>query len=328
MQGKDMSATQQVAQDYKLTREQFHLFFDPNEEPRLTVPSGARVTVETEDAHLGSIRSEDDVYESLPQVFEKLGGANPVTGPIYVEGVEPNDCIAVTIEDVVPGPTQGQGYTVLTPGLGGLVSNYSLQPALEPRTVICKIEGDTVKFPVGRGVIDIPTAPFLGTIGIAPAQERRLSFMQGVDFGGNTDLPLHGIGSTLVFRANVPGALLSLGDAHAVQGHGEISGAAIECQADVTLRVERIPAAEAQYVGVPQVNTNEFIGSVASFAGVHLGDVVRAAYIDVIRRLTDFHELTLEEAYLLVCQTARVHVGQIVDPLYAAAVTLDRRYLG
>ena len=322
-----MSATQQVAQDYKLTREQIHLFFDPNEEPRLTVPSGARVIVETEDAHLGSIRSEDDVYESLPQVFEKLGGANPVTGPIYVESVEPNDCIAVTIEDVVPGPIQGQGYTVLTPGLGGLVSNYSLQPALEPRTVICKIEDDTVKFPVGRGVVDIPTAPFLGTIGIAPAQERRLSFMQGVDFGGNTDLPLHGISSTLVFRANVPGALLSLGDAHAVQGHGEISGAAIECQADVTLRVERIPAAEAQYVGMPQVNTNEFIGSVASFAGVHLGDVVRAAYIDVIRRLTEFHEFTLEEAYLLVCQTARVHVGQIVDPLYAAAVTLDRRYL-
>ena len=322
-----MSVTEDVAQGHRLARDQIHLFFDPQEEPRLTVPSGASVLVETEDAHMGSIRSETDVYESLPQVFEKLGGANPVTGPIYVEGVEPGDCIAVTIEDIVPGPVQGQGYTVLTPSLGGLVSDYSLQPALAPRTVICKIEDGTVKFPTGRGVIDIPTSPFLGTIGIAPAQERRLSFGHGAEFGGNTDLPLHGIGSTLVFRANVPGALLSLGDAHAVQGHGEISGAAIECQADVTLRVERIPADEAQYIGLPQVNTDEFIGSVAGFQGVHLGDVVRAAYIDVIRRLTSYHSLSLEEAYLLVCQTAQVHVGQIVDPLYSAAVTIERRYI-
>lgn len=310
-----------------LRRDQIHLFFDPLEPPRLRVRPGDRIRVETEDAHMGSIRSAADGYKTLGEVFERLGGANPVTGPIYVEGVQPGDCIAVTIEDIVPGPVQGQGYTVLTPGLGGLVSDYSLQPSLQPRTVICKIEGNVVKFPTGKGFIDIPTRPFLGTIGIAPAAERRLSFVQGAQFGGNTDVPLHCIGSTLVFKANVPGALLSLGDAHAVQGHGEISGAAIECQADVTLRIERIPAAEAQYVGLPQVNTPEFIGSVAGFAGVTLADVVRAAYIDLIRRLTSFHGFEMEEAYLLVCQTARVHVGQIVDPLYSAAVTIDRRFL-
>lgn len=90
---------------------------------------------------MGSIRSESDVYQSLAEVFEKLGGANPVTGPIYVEGVVPGDCVALTFADIVPGAVQGQGYTVLTPGLGGLVSNYTLQPPLEPRTVICPIRG-------------------------------------------------------------------------------------------------------------------------------------------------------------------------------------------
>jgi acetamidase/formamidase len=316
-----------VSTEHRIGRDQIHMFFDPHEEPRLTVPSGAGVLVETEDAHMGSIRTAEDGYKSLGEVFERLGGANPVTGPIFVDGVEAGDCLAVTITDIVPGVVQGQGYTVLTPGLGGLVSDYSLQPSLAPRTVICPIEDGVVKFPSQGGTIEIPTSPFLGTIGVAPAQERRLAFVQGAEFGGNTDLPLHGIGSTLVFRANVPGGLLSLGDAHAVQGHGEISGAAIECQADVTLRVERIPAADAEYVGLPQVNTDEFIGSVAGFAGVHLGDVVRAAYIDVIRRLETFYGMEMEEAYLLVCQTARVHVGQIVDPLYSAAVTIDRRFL-
>jgi acetamidase/formamidase len=128
-------------------------------------------------------------------------------------------------------------------------------------------------------------------------------------------------------RANVPGALISFGDAHAVQGDGEISGAAIECQADVEVRVDRIPKEEAQYVALPQVNTSEFIGSIAGFSGVHLGDVVRAAYVDIVNRLVRFHDFELEEAYLLACQTARVTVGQVVDPLYCAAVTIDRRYI-
>jgi amidase len=322
-----MSGTEATATRAHLTRDQIHLYFDRDQEPAIRVPSGTRVTVETEDAHMGSIRSERDVYQSLAEVFEKLGGANPVTGPIYVEDVEPGDCVALTFEEIVPGAVQGQGYTVLTPGLGGLVSNYSIQPALPPQTVICPIRDGKVLFPTGRGVVEIPTSPFLGTIGVAPAGERRLSYLQGPEFLGNTDLPLNGVGATVVMRANVPGGLVSFGDAHAVQGDGEISGAAIECQADVTCRVERIPQAEAQYVALPQVNTPEFIGSIAAFTGVHLGDVVRAAYVDVVQRLAQFHGFELGEAYLVACQTARVRVGQVVDPLYCAAVTIEQRYI-
>lgn len=322
-----MSAIEIQQEITRLTRDQIHLYFDPNEEPRIRVASGTRLVVETEDAHMGSIRSEQDVYQSLAEVFEKLGGANPVTGPIYVEEVEPGDCVALTIEDIVPGAVQGQGYTVLTPGLGGLVSNYTLQPALAPRTVICRIEDGEVLFPTTKGTVGIPTKPFLGTIGVAPAGERRLSYLQGAEFLGNTDLPLNGIGATIVMRANVPGALISFGDAHAVQGDGEISGAAIECQADVTIAVERIPKDKAQYVALPQVNMRDFIGSIAAFTGVHLGDVVRAAYVDIVNRLVTFYGFELEDAYLLACQTARVRVGQVVDPLYCAAVTIERRYI-
>jgi amidase len=322
-----MTVTEEAEQLERLQRDQCHLYFDPNEEPRIRVPSGARLVVETEDAHMGSIRTERDVYQSLAEVFEKLGGANPVTGPIYVEGVEPGDCVALTIEDIVPGAVQGQGYTVLTPGLGGLVSNYTLQAPLEPRTVICKIRDGKVLFPASKRTIEIPVAPFLGTIGVAPAGERRLSYLQGADFLGNTDLPVNGIGATVVMRANVPGALISFGDAHAVQGDGEISGAAIECQADATVKVERIPKGEAQYIALPQVNTPDFIGSIAGFTGVHLGDVIRAAYVDIVNRLVRFYGFEMGEAYLLACQTARVTIGQVVDPLYCAAVTIERRYI-
>src|SRR5215468_4382509 len=164
-----MSTTATASGLDRLTRDQIHLYFDPLLEPRIRVASGTRLVVETEDAHMGSIRTEADVYQSLAEVFEKLGGANPVTGPIYVEGVEPGDCVAMTIEDIVPGPVQGQGYTVLSQGLGGLVSSYTLQEGLEPTTVICPIEDGKVLFPAGGRTIEIPTSPFLGTIGVAPA---------------------------------------------------------------------------------------------------------------------------------------------------------------
>lgn len=310
-----------------LRRDDIHLFFDPEEPPRIRIAPGERILVETEDAGMGSVRTEDDVYGSIGELFEELGGANPVTGPIYVDGVEPGDCVSVTIEDIVPGPVLGQGYTVLTPGIGGLISRFSLQDDLPARTVICPIKHGVVKFPARGGHIDIPISPFLGTIGVAPAQERRLAFSQGSEFGGNTDIPLHGIGATLVFRANAAGGLISLGDAHAVQGHGEISGAAVEVQADVTLRIDRVAAGDAEYVALPQVNTAEYIGSVAGLGGANLADTVRAAYVDIIRRMEQYYGFTRDEAYLLACQVAKVHVGQVVDPLYSAAVTIERRYI-
>src|SRR5438046_3925918 len=195
-----MSATTEAQTTPRLLRDQCHLFFDPNEPPKIRVPPGTRLVVETEDAHLGSIRTEQDVYPTLASVFERLGGANPVTGPIYVEGVKPGDCVTVTIEDIVPGAVQGQGYTVLSQGLGGLVSSYTLQDGLEPTTVICPIRDGKVHFPAGDRTIEIPISPFLGTIGVAPAVERRYSFVQGADFLGNTDLPLNGIGATIVMR--------------------------------------------------------------------------------------------------------------------------------
>ena len=125
--------------------------------PAIRVESGTRLVVETEDAHRGSIRTENDIYPTIASVFERLGGANPVTGPIYVEGVEPGDCVALTIEDIVPGPVQGQGYTVLSQGLGGLVSSYTLQEGLEPTTVICPIKD-------GKVPIDEKTKPLLEII--------------------------------------------------------------------------------------------------------------------------------------------------------------------
>ena len=312
----------------RIKRDQIAFFFDAQAEPVATVKPGERLILETEDAHCGHVRDASTVYASLGEMFERVGGVNPITGPLFVEEARAGrDVITVQIHEVVPGPVQGQGYTLLSAGLGGLVSNYSLQQPLPPKMVICKIHDGIVKFPARGGYLDIPARPFLGTIGSAPAAERRFTFYHGPDFMGNVDLPEVRAGSTIVLPVNVDGGLVGLGDGHAAQGHGEISGAAIECQTDTEVTIDVMTREEAGYVGLPQINTDEWIGSVAGFSGVNLGDVVRAAYIDLIHRLERQHGFTLEEAYLLTCQAAEVTIGQVVDPLYSALVRIDRRYV-
>lgn len=312
---------------HRIKRDQWSFYYDPAAKPVLSVKSGDTVIVETEDAHCGTISDTSTVYPSLDEVFLARGGANPVTGPICVEGCRAGDCLEVTFNRIVPGPVRGHGYTVLTPGLGGLVSNYSLQPALTPTTVICPIEGDEVLFPARGKQIRLPVRPFIGSVGVAPTQEKRLSYFQGPDFVGNVDMPEMGPPNRLVVRANVDGALLSLGDAHATQGDGEISGAAIECQADAEITVRIIPAAAAEYVALPQINSDQWIGSLAGMSGVHTGDVARAAVIDLVQRLVRFYGFTLAEAYLLMGQAVQLRIGQIVDPLYSVLARIDRRYL-
>lgn len=315
------------AQISRVRRDQLHFHFDSKQPPVLSVKSGERVIFETEDAHCGSIRSESFVYKSLAEVFQKLGGANPVSGPVFVEGAKAGGCIAVEILSIKAAPVWGHGYTVLTPGLGGLVSSYTLMEPLEPRTIIAKVEDGQVKLPAKRGIVSLPLHPFLGTIGVAPAGERRLSYYHHPEFLGNVDCPDNGAGATLVLPANVDGALLSMGDAHAVQGDGEITGAAIEIQADVEVRVTAMTREQAKYADLPQVNTPDFIGSIAAFGGVNLGDTVRAAYIDLVKRLERYCGFSRVEAYEMVGQVGSIRIGQVVDPLYAVVAKIERRFI-
>ena len=228
--------------------------FDASLEPAVTVRLGESILVETEDAHSGAVTGPEVVYETLDDVMDRIGGANPVTGPIAIEGVRAGDCVAVRIEHVEGAPVTGFGYMTTTP---------TLHPSLQAETVICHRRGDRVEIPTRRGPVSVPCRPFVGTLGVAPAGEPVLSFRQGVEFLGNVDLPEIAAGATVVLRAAVDRGMVSLGDAHLAQGDAEIHRSAIECQADVTLRFGRSDPAAAGFSGLPQVNTATRWGSAA-----------------------------------------------------------------
>lgn len=301
----------------RLTRDCFHYAFDPSLPPALQVEPGESFWVETNDAHRGTITSEAVVYASLEDVLERLGGANPVAGPITVRGARAGDCLAVTIEEIVPAPRRGFGYTCTT---------ARVDPALRPETVICPIEAGAVTLRHARGEVAVPLRPMIGTLGVAPAGEPRPSFGQGADILGNVDIPELGPGATVVLRAPCDGGLLFLGDAHLAQGDAEIHRAAIETEADVRLSVSVLPSEHAEDVGLPQLNTTAFIGSVAPGPG-HLEDLIRAAYDDLARRLVVAHGFELADAYRLLGTVGRVTVGQVVPPVFSALATLERRFL-
>lgn len=294
----------------RLGRELAQYAFDRSLAPALTVAPGESFWVETNDAHRGTITDESVVYTSLEDVFARLGGANPVTGPIAVEGACSGDCLLVSVEEIVPAPRRAIGYTCSTP---------LVHPDVAPETVMCPLVDGTVLLRTAGGTARLPSRPMVGTLGIAPVGPARPSFGQGTDILGNVDLPALSAGATVVVQAQVEGGLVSVGDAHLVQGDAEINRAAVEVEADVRLRIEVAAAEEVGFTGLPQLNTTGSWGSVAA-GPRHLEDLVREGYDDLARRLVQRLQLTLADAYRVLGAAGRVLVGQVVPPLGSVLV--------
>jgi len=292
------------------------------------VVAGERFVVETADSLCGLVKQEAPKGFAIDDVLARLGGACPVTGPVFVAGAVPGGVLEVHIDEVRPVPEAGQAWTGVFTGFGALSSDaFSIQEPLEPATTLVPYESDVASLSVGGRTARIPMRPFLGTVGVAPARERRLSFSQSPEYLGDVDLPDLTGGATLVLPVHAPGALLALGDAHAAQGDGEITGAAIEIEAEADLRCVPRDADEAGFTGLPQLNTATSIGSIAGLQGNDLTDCARAAYRDLVLRLSRHYGFGQRDAYMLLGQVGRIRVGNMIDPFYSVLASVDRSYI-
>ncbi len=208
---------------FRVTRDKHIFFVGPDVEPVMEVPDGATVVFETADCFRGSVNNTDDCFSSYGECLEvmEVPCMNPVTGPIAIQGASPGDFLAIEILDI---KLPDKGATSYIPNLGMFSSSYQLSDDLVPDTRICKIEGDYVYLPTNRGDIKIPVSPMIGTISIAPKQEKIASFKFGAEHLGNVDCKEIAKGNKLILPINTEGGLLAMGDVHAVQGDGEISG--------------------------------------------------------------------------------------------------------
>jgi acetamidase/formamidase len=291
--------------------------------PRQRIRPGTRVVTWTEDCFDGAVKTPRD----LPSRVMAPGHDNPQTGPFHVEGAEPGDTLAVHLIRVEPA----RPYAVSSfgPGFGALVGTdrtamlgsdfpettwrYDVDAA---RGIARTVSGD------GSLAWEIPLAPFLGCLGVAPAGgEVRTTIVPG-PFGGNMDCPEVRAGNTVFFGVNVPGALLSLGDGHYAMGEGEIMGAAVEGAMNVELYVELL---KRQATPVPRIeNLDEvmFVGS-----GRPLEDAARVAFKSMVNWVQAHTRLGEMDAYQFVSQNSRAMIVELVDPEYTVLVRLDKSRL-
>ena len=186
-----------------LAAENLHGHFSRSLEPVVTVDPGDSVRIS-----VPSSGWELDSGETLAPQNPELDTGHALAGPIVVRGARAGETLIVRIDQVQPG-------------------SWGVTLTEAPHLIRWELEGD-----VGRGAgRSVRLAPFLGVLGMPPAEPGSHSTTPPRPCGGNIDCKELVAGTTLFLPIAVDGALFSAGDGHAAQGDGEVSGTAIECPA-------------------------------------------------------------------------------------------------
>jgi acetamidase/formamidase len=294
--------------EHHLSAEHIHYAWDREEIPRARVDSGDIVILETRDSADGyydRTSTHADVARKGPLI------GHPLTGPIYVTGADAGDCLAIKVLAVVP--RQGFGWTAIRPGSGLLPREEFPSPFI----VVWEIESDGFARMRHRQNIAIPVAPFPGIIGTAPRELGRHSTIPPRYCGGNMDIKHLVEGSTVYIPVFAPGALLSIGDAHAAQGDGEVCITAIEMAAQVRVRVDIVRGrliAEPQFRTPPALVSSRDRGCFATTShGPDLFESSRQAVRYMIDHLVAERGLSREEAYIVCSVAVDLKICEIVD---------------
>lgn len=290
----------------------------PYAKPVATVNPGETVVVDTMDAYGNELYSEEQV---LVEVI-KFPFVNPVTGPIYVKGAEPGDTLSVKIERMEI--LRDYGISTISPNFGGVCGTTStrvLNDPLEPRIFRHDIDHGLITWGQGLDIPEIPIEPFYGTIGTSPAVEAITTLSPGFH-GGNMDDADVCPGNTIYLPVEVPGALLCLGDAHALQGDAEVTGSAVEVPARGVLTFGLI---KRQSIRTPRIENEEFIMTVGSAKPME--DAARIAFYELILWLETDYGLERMAAYQLCSHVAKVRLANMVDTLYSVSAKFPKKYL-
>jgi acetamidase/formamidase len=288
--------------------------------PRRRIQPGTRVITWTEDCFDGSLKTAADLMSKVTVP----GHDNPQTGPFFVEGAEPGDTLAIRILGLEPA--RSYAISAFSPGFGALVGNDQtamLGPDLKEATwrydvdVARKVARSTSGD--GKLAWEVPLAPFLGCLGVAPADGEVRSTIVPGNFGGNMDCAEVRAGNTIYLNVNVPGGLISFGDGHYAMGDGEIMGGAIEGALNVDLAIDLIKGIKTPIPRIENEREVMFVG-----CGRPLEDAARVAYKAMIGWIRDASGLSELDAYQFLSQNAEASIIQMVDPQYTVLVKLAK----
>lgn len=263
--------------------------------------------VETNDCFYQQIQDEDELIENLDH-----GAFNPATGPIYVEGAEPGDVLKVKIKKI---EVDSKGCSLTIPDAGFLPDRVT-----KALTKIIEIKDDLAIF---SDEIKLPIRPMIGVIGVATRKEDgMIATDTPYRHGGNMDTTDITAGTNLYLPVAVPGAMLALGDLHAVMGDGEVCVTGLEIPGKVILEVEIIKNKEISW---PILENKGSIQVIASDADLEKAS--RIALEEMIRILEKARGLSFEEAYILSSLAVDMKISQLVNPKKTARAAISKDIL-
>ncbi|MBM3876732.1 MAG: hypothetical protein FJ386_08455 [Verrucomicrobia bacterium] len=317
----------------RITRDAARKFaFDWRDEPILRVRPGESFEVETWDASTGYFQTPADkaIPSKRPGFDRSPPTANPIGGPVWIEGAQRGDTLVVAVEDIV---VEGHSWIAIGPRRGPL-GESARWPELSAdyTTKIFKHtpgpsgtnRDGTLHF---SDTLSWPITPFIGTIGTTPDREVHSSISGQGEWGGNLDIRDVAPGNRILLPIFHDGARFYLGDVHASQGDTEFTGTAAETCATVRVKLDLVKGQR-----VPWMRIEKPASIVSVFAARPMESAVETATINLMDWLITGHGFTPTDAYCLVstCPDFRINVYQsckIAKLDCVVGAELPRKYL-
>ncbi len=295
--------------------EKFHNYFSSSIPPAMRI--FPKDTVETKSVDAGG-RDEKGVRRSP--------GGNPLTGPFYVEGAMPGDILAVHINRLRLNRDSAQsGDSVSAGALNPYYyhdlkfdEKFSSEWALDREKGIAKLAKPTERLKN----FQVALRPMLGCIGVAPPTDQ--SFRSGYlgPWGGNMDYNQIREGVTLYLPVFQPGALLFLGDGHAAQGDGELTGDALETSTEYSFTVDVI---RNKRTPGPRAEDAEF--RMASGIANSLPEALQQATTSLSQWLAEDFKLSPNEVGVVLGSSIHYDVAEVVDPMVHVVAKISKSTL-
>lgn len=254
---------------------------------------------------------------------KRWAGGNPQTGPFYVEGAMPGDVVAIHLHKVRLNRDYANAGTSLvhsavTTGLAlemPPVNDFNGRWTLDRTRGVARLASPTPAL----ANYEIPLRPQVGCIAVAPARGQAIRTQDSGIFGGNMDYNEVREGTTVYLTANVPGALVFIGDGHAAQGDGELTGDALETSMDVEFSVELVRGTS---IGTPRAESAEYLMAIG-IAG-DLNEALKSATSELMRWLVADYGLNAAEVASVLGTAIRYDVADMVGTQVSVVAKVRR----
>jgi amidase len=302
-------------QTHDFEPKEFHLYFSSSIKPALRIHQGD--TVRTWSVDAGGSDKEGK---------RRSGGGNPQTGPFYVEGVLPGDTLVVRLDRVrLNRDWANSGTTIMRNALEPWsladlkwTDGFKSRWKLDREGGMGRLEETTDKL---RN-FSVPLQPMLGCVSVAPPGDWSIRTTDSGRFGGNMDYNQIKEGTTLYLPVYHPGALLFVGDGHAAQGDGELTGDALETSMDIQFTVDVIPGKQ---FGHPLAENDTHLISIG-IAG-SLDQSLQMATSGMMRWLERDYKLSPSESAMILGFAIHYDVADLVGTQVSIAAKLPKTAL-